>query len=188
MCRIARVVLPDFPHHIAQRGIRRFDVFRDRDDRELYLDLFEENSRRFGLKICAFCLMTNHVHFVVIPQRKDSIWKVFHRCHGIYASQFNLKYELAGHLFQGRPYSSVLDDRHFWLALRYVEQNPVRAGMVAQAEDYEWSSAAAHCGERAEDQLLDAEWMRVAQIANWNRSSADHRSSTVNPHSACATS
>jgi putative transposase len=166
MCRLARVVLPGFPHHITQRGIRRFDIFRDRKDRELYLDLFEESSRRFGLRICAYCLMTNHVHFVGIPLHKDSIWKTFHRCHGVYAVKFNAKYDLAGHLFQGRPYSSVLDERHFWSAMRYVEQNPVRAGMVVKAEEHEWSSARSHC-EYSVDRLLDANWIKLDQIANW---------------------
>jgi REP element-mobilizing transposase RayT len=71
MCRFARVVLPGSPHHITQRGIRRFDIFRDDKDRELYFDLFVESSRRFGLSICAYCLMTNHIHFVAIPKRKD---------------------------------------------------------------------------------------------------------------------
>jgi putative transposase len=165
MARIARVVLPDYPHHVTQRGIRRFDIFREREDRDLYLECFGEASRRFGLTICAYCLMTNHVHFVAIPVRRDSIWKTFHRCHCRYAKRFNLKYGLAGHLFQGRPFSTVLDDRHFWSAMRYFERNPVRAKMVARAEDYEWSSAAAHCGLKT-DSLLDSNWSALNQIPN----------------------
>src|SRR5438552_3548605 len=145
MCRIARVIIPGSPHHVTQRGIRRFDIFREKADRDLYMDLFAKNSRRFGLRVCAYCLMSNHVHFVAIPERQDSLWKTFHRCHSAYAVEFNLKYGLAGHLFQGRPFSTVLDERHFWSAIRYVELNPVRAGMVRHAEDYVWSSAVAHC-------------------------------------------
>src|SRR5205085_8821132 len=112
---------------------------------EEYLHLFTENSRRFSLCVLAYCLMTNHVHFVVVPEKKDSIWKTFHRSHSIYAMRFNAKYGLCGHLWQGRAYSCVLDEAHLWAAVRYVELNPVRAGMVRFAEDYPWSSAAAHC-------------------------------------------
>ena len=166
MCRIARVVFPGSPHHITQRGIRRFDIFRDDEDRNFYLKLFAESSRRFGLRVCAYCLMTNHVHFVAIPERKDSIWKTFHRCHGVYAVRFNIKYALAGHLFQGRPFSSVLDERHFWAAIRYVERNPVRAAIVERAEEYAWSSAIAHC-RRTPDRLLDPTWTTTDEIDNW---------------------
>ena len=163
---MARVVLPGSPHHITQRGIRRFDIFRDDDDRNLYLDLFVESARRFGLEICAYCLMSNHVHFVAIPERQDSLWRCFHRCHGIYAVKFNLKYGLTGHLFQGRPFSCVLDNRHFWSAVRYVERNPVRARITYRAEDYRWSSAAAHCG-MTQDRLLHPNWTEITEISNF---------------------
>jgi putative transposase len=155
--------LPEYPHHITLRGIRRFDIFREREDRGLYLNFLGEANRRFGLTICAYCLMTNHVHFVAIPARRDSIWKTFHCCRGPYAVRFNLKYGLAGHLFQGRPFSTVLNERHFWSAMRYVERNPVGAGMAARPEDYEWSSAAAHRGIKT-DSLLDPDWSTLNQI------------------------
>lgn len=164
---MARVVLPGEPHHITQRGIRRFNVFLDDADRHTYLNLFVENSRRFSLRILAYCLMTNHVHFVVIPERKDSIWKTFHRCHCIYAAKFNMKHEFSGHLWQNRPFSCVLDEAHLWAAVRYVERNPVRAGMVERAEGYPWSSARAHCGTGI-DRLLDPAWPPVHSIADWS--------------------
>jgi putative transposase len=111
--------------------------------------------------------MTNHVHFVAIPDQKDSIWKAFHRCHSIYAMNFNKKYGFAGHLWQGRPFSCVLDEQHLWAAVRYVERNPVRASMVARAEEYRWSSARAHCG-LASDLLLDPAWLRIDNTPNWS--------------------
>lgn len=172
MARIPRVVLPGAAHHITQRGIRRFDIFRDREDRKRYLDLFAESSRQSGLRICAYCLMTNHIHFIAIPEQADSIWKTFHRCHGQYAVNFNRKYGVTGHLFQGRPFSCVLDNKHFWNAIRYVERNPVRAGIVARAEEYEWSSARAHCNH-SPDSLLDPEWVRNDEIYNWKEWLAD---------------
>jgi putative transposase len=112
--------------------------------------------------------MTNHVHVVAIPEREDSVWRTFHRCHGAYATQFNSKYELKGHLWQARPFSSILDEQHFWAAIRYVELNPVRAGMVDRAEQYRWSSAALHCGMRG-DPLIDPEWSSLDVIPDWKQ-------------------
>ena len=126
MSRMPRVVLPGVAHHITQRGVRRSNVFLENADRHLYLDLFLENCHRFLLHVLAYCLMTNHVHFVAIPERRDSIWKTFHRCHSVYATKFNMKYEFSGHLWQGRPFSCVLDEAHLWAAALYVERNPVQ--------------------------------------------------------------
>ena len=168
MSRRARVVLPGIPHHITQRGIRRFDVFRDGADRQIYLKLLAESCRMFHLRVCAYCLMTNHVHLVAIPERPDSLWRTLHRCHGMYANRFNMKYGFSGHLWQARPYSCVLDEEHLWRAIRYVELNPVRAHIVDRAVDYLWSSAAAHCGLR-EDTLLDAEWASRDEIQDWRQ-------------------
>ena len=166
MPRIARVVLPGIPLHITQRGIRRLNVFGTDSDRQLYLDLLRESCRRFQLRICAYCLMTNQPHFVAIPEYKDSVWRTFHRCHGTYAKHFNMRYAFTGHLWQARPFSCALDEEHFWAAIRYVERNPVRAHMVDCAEDYRWSSAASHCGLR-QDTLLDPEWISPNGIHNW---------------------
>lgn len=145
MSRTARVVVPGIPLHITQRGTRRFDVFRDEADRLEFIKLLSNCSRQFQLSILAWCLMTNHVHFVAIPERVDSVYRVFHRVNGIYAKCFNARNRFVGHLWQERPNTSVLDESHLWNAIRYVERNPVRARMVANAADYRWSSAAAHC-------------------------------------------
>src|SRR5262249_35752772 len=125
-----------------------YDTFRDVADRELYLSLFEASCHKFGLHILSYCLMSNHVHWVRIPDRADSIARTAQRSHGMYAVEFNHKFSFAAHLWQARPYSCVLDERHLWFAVRYVERNPARARMVAGAEEYPWSSAAAHCGLR----------------------------------------
>lgn len=167
MPRIPRAVLPDIPLHITQRGVRRFNLFLDEGDHQLYWELLQESSRRFGLRIYAYCLMTNHVHIVAVPQRPDSLARTFQRCHGMYAARFNKKYLTTGHAWQARPFSCVLDESHFWAAVRYVERNPVRAGMVVRAEDYRWSSAAAHCG-LVVDSLLDADWQPSGVIHNWS--------------------
>jgi len=165
MPRTARVVVPGMPHHITQRGSRRFDVFRDEADRLEYLTLFAESCREFLLRIVAYCLMTNHVHYVAIPERPDSIRRVFHRVHGTHAHRFNIKYGFVGHLWQERPFSCVLDEAHLYNAVRYVEQNPVRAGMVAKPSDYRWSSARAHCSSEADPLLNDHS--ELLKITNW---------------------
>src|SRR5262245_13690826 len=112
MPRIARVVAPGMPHHITHRGIRRSDVFWEDSDRLYYLDLFRVACRTFLLRVWAYCLMTNHVHFVAIPEHVDSIYKVFHWSHGNYDKYFNRKYGLSGNLWESRPYSAVLDESH----------------------------------------------------------------------------
>jgi putative transposase len=167
MPRMARVVCPGFPHHITQRGVRRFNVFLDEGDHSRYRELLDYYARKYGLGIAAYCLMTNHVHLVAIPDRKDSIAKALGDCHGSYAAEFNKKYGKTGHVWQLRPYSCVLDSEHAWAAVRYVERNPVRARMVRRAEDYAWSSARAHCGTRT-DTLLTTSWPDASSVADWS--------------------
>lgn len=111
--------------------------------------------------------MTYHVHVIGIPEHKNSIARALGECHGTYAAEFNKKYRKSGHVWQLRPYSCVLDDAHAWAAVRYVERNPLRAGMVDRAEDYPWSSARAHCG-MATDSLLTTSWPDVSLVPDWS--------------------
>ena len=146
MARRARVVLPDIPHHISQRGVRRSPVFLDDEDRSRYYTLIQKNASDFGISILAYCWMTNHIHIVAIPERDDSFARAFRNAHSVYAREFNLKHGFSGYLWQERFYSCPLDADHARAAIRYVERNPVRAEMVGRAEDYPWSSAKSHCG------------------------------------------
>jgi putative transposase len=164
---MARVVCPGVPHHITQRGVRRFNVFLEDADFRRYLELLRLYAPRFGLGIIGYCLMSNHVHVEGVPAHNDSIADVFKYCHGIYAAEFNRKYGKPGHVWQARPFSCVLDEAHAWAALRYIERNPVRAGLVARAEDYPWSSARAHCGITV-DPLLTANWNDKPLIKDWS--------------------
>ena len=145
MPRGPRVVVPGVPHHITQRGNRGEDVFFSDDGRYRYLSLLAQYSHMHSLDILAYCLMTNHVHLVAIPRTKDSIGNALRPLHTRYTQHVNWKEGLEGVLWRDRPYSCPLDDAHFWAAVRYVERNPVRAGLVGRAELYPWSSAAAHC-------------------------------------------
>lgn len=165
--RLARVVVPGMPHHVTQRGNRRADVFFDVDDRELYLKLLRQYSEKHELQTWAYTLMTNHIHLVAVPGHAESLARALRDTHSTYAMHFNDKYECTGHLWQGRFYSCVLDASHLWSAVRYVERNPVRAHMVARAEDYPWSSAPRHCGRRSNDPILAKDSPLVGAIENW---------------------
>lgn len=164
-----RIVVPGIPLHITQRGVRRLNIFRDNEDRCVYVRLFAQASRTFDMLVYAYCLMTNHTHFVAVPNREDSVWRTFHRVHSIYGSIFNAKYGLYGRLWEGRPHSTPTDESHFMAAVRYVEQNPVRAGIVRTAEEYPWSSARFHCGLVGSDELLDTRWPDAKALENWSQ-------------------
>jgi putative transposase len=166
MARIARVVYPGVPHHVTQRGNRRDDVFFGEEDRRRYLELILEYSRRHALDVWAWCLMTNHVHFVAVPTGADSLAATFKPVDMRYSQHVNRTQRLTGHLWQGRPYSCPLDDTHLWMAVRYVERNPVRAGLVARAEEWPWSSAAGHAGLR-HDPLVTGNLERRGVVADW---------------------
>ena len=146
MARRRRIILPRFPHHVTHRGNRRADIFRDDSDRRFYLSKAAEYSLKYQVRLYSYCLMTNHVHLIPVPESRASLSQCLHDLHGRYADYFNQKYGLVGHVWQERFYSCVLDDAHLWNAVRYVEQNPLRAEMVKKAEGYLWSSARAHCG------------------------------------------
>lgn len=153
MPRIARHVFPNIPHHITQRGNRREDVFFHDDDKQLYLEWLTDYCLKHQVTILAYCLMDNHIHLVLIPETADGLQKVLKPLHMRYAQYINKQHGWTGHLWQGRFFSSALDEPHTYSAIRYVERNPVEAGMVEKAEDYPWSSAAHHCGLVTNDAL-----------------------------------
>ena len=144
MPRIARLVVPGYPHHVTQRGNYRQDVFRDDADRKQYLEFIAYYSKKYHLIILGYCIMSNHVHFIVMPKEEDSLSSVFQIAHTRYSQYFNKKIHALGHLWQGRFYSCVLGDRHLIATARYIERNPVRAKIAKKPTDYIWSSAKSH--------------------------------------------
>jgi len=168
MSRVARVVVSGFPHHVTQRGNRRADVFEVDADREAYLRFLEQYADRHGLAVWAYCLMTNHVHLVVVPVREQSLGLALRDAHTVYAMYFNTRTKLTGHVWQGRFHSCPMDQSHLWAAVRYVERNPVRAGLVKRAEQYPWSSAAPHCRLR-HDALLSDDFPPPGVINDWKQ-------------------
>lgn len=117
--------------------------------------------------IWAYCLMTNHIHLVCVPNGDASLARAMRDVHTAYAFHFNRRYRQTGHLWQGRFFSCPMDEPHLWAAGHYVERNPVRAGLVFKAEGYPRSSAACHCGLK-DDTLLSDEFPPPGVIPDWS--------------------
>jgi putative transposase len=160
MARLARVVAVDVAHHVTQRGNARQFILASDAERTVYLDLLRQSLQHHALSLIGYCLMSNHVHLVMIPRKEEALAKAMKEAHGRYASYWNGAHASSGHAWQGRFYSCPLDAGHQWEALRYAELNPVRAGMVPEAIQWKWSSAAAHCGECEPAPFLDMELWR----------------------------
>jgi putative transposase len=170
MPRIARTVFAGLPHHITQRGNRRENVFFTDEDRHQYLEKLTEYCHKHHVQILAYCLMANHTHLIAIPKNKNGLARVLRPVHMRYAQFINRQHKWSGHLWQGRFFSSPLDEAYLWFCVRYVERNPVRAKMVERAEDYPWSSAAAHCKLKKDNVLsLDSDyWEIFKDISDWS--------------------
>ena len=168
MARLPRVVVVDVAHHVTQRGNGRHFILDGDSERKVYLDLLRHAVEEHGLSVAGYCLMSNHVHVVVIPPRQEALAEAFHQVHGRYAAYWNVSHASRGHVWQGRFYSCPMDPGHLWTALRYAELNPVRAGMVGEAAAWPWSSAAAHCGRADPDACLDmSAWRKQWSEASW---------------------
>lgn len=158
MARKARLVAPGIPHHVTQRGNNRQNVFLCDDDRRFYLDTLHSKCTIHGVALLGYCLLSNHVHLIAVPQRPDSLAQALGRTHGVYAQRFNRLHRTSGHLWQNRFFSCALGPSHLLSALAYVDLNPVRARLAERAEDYPWSSASAHLSGLDADPLLDS-WL-----------------------------
>jgi len=165
--RFARVIAVGQPHHVTQRGNYGHDVFVTDGDHMVYLEWLAECANRHGVRVWAYCLMRNHVHLVAVPERPSSLARCLAQLHMRHSQRLNRRTGQRGHLWQGRFYSSALDERHTWAAVRYAETNPVRAGEAGRAEEYRWSSAAAHCGLRA-DPVLSGDFPPAGAVADWS--------------------
>jgi putative transposase len=164
--RLARVIAVDVPHHVTQRGNARKFILDCDADRMAYLNLLRQNIELHGVGLIGYCLMSNHVHLVVTPHNADGLALALRHAHGRYAIYWNAVHQSSGHAWQGRYFSCPLDRVHLWEALRYTELNPVRAGLTSEAEAWRWSSAAAHCGAEARNEILDLEVWRKDWIAS----------------------
>lgn len=138
MARMARLVVPDHPHHVTQRGNRRQPVFFGDDDYRAYLDLLRDACDAAQTTVLAYCLMPNHVHFLMVPSHEDGLRSSIAEAHRRYTRRISFREGWRGHLWQGRFGSVVMDEAHLAAAAPYVECNPVRAGLCERASEWPW--------------------------------------------------
>jgi len=168
MARMARIVANNVPHHVTQRGNARQFLLETDAERAVYLELLRGSLQLYPLKLLGYCLMSNHVHLIVLPREPSAMSLALKQTHGRYAAYWNGSHRSSGHVWQGRFYSCPMDSAHLWMAMRYVELNPVRAGLASEAASWKWSSAGVHCGGSESDANLDLElWERRWSSASW---------------------
>lgn len=153
MARMARIVLEGVAHHVVARGVNHERIFRNGFDKRRYLKRFSDIATEEKVLVHAYCLMDNHVHWLLTPTTPDGLARLFRRAHTSWAMFFNRVKGRCGHLFQNRFHSAPLGENHYWTAMRYIEVNPRRAGLVEKLENWEFSSARAHLTE-IEDPLI----------------------------------
>jgi putative transposase len=165
MARLARVVAPGLPHHITQRGNRGQQTFFRDEDYEAYLELMAQWCAVHDVEIWAYCLMPNHVHLIAVPEAADGLRRAIGEVHRRFTRMVNFREGWRGHLWQGRFSSCVLDKPNLLTAARYVELNPVRAGLIKAPSRYRWSSAGAHARGR-NDTLVKVRPL-LKRVRNW---------------------
>ena len=178
MARLARVVAVGVAHHITQRGLDRHTVFASDKCRSVYLALLREHAARSRVRILGYCLMTNHVHILAVPEHVEALAATFRYTHGRFAQYANARQCRSGHFWQNRFYSCPVEESAIANVLAYIELNPVRAGLVPAAGAFEWSSAGVHLGKRRDRSgVLDMEWWRSQWTeAEWSAILANKQS------------
>ena len=166
MVRIARVIATGIPHHVTQRGNRRLTTFFGEEDYNAYIDLMAEWCGKCGVEIWAYCLMPNHVHLIAVPESEDGLRRGIGEAHRRYSRMINFRQDWRGHLWQGRFASFPMDESYLLAAVRYVELNPVRAGLVQDRASWQWSSARAHLAG-LDDQLVKVAPL-LGMVGDWN--------------------
>ena len=157
-----RFFVPGISLHVRQRGNNRCAIFGDDNDYEMYLLMLQSALRRHRVAVHGYALMTTHTHLLLTPTTVEGTSKAMQLFGDRYVGYFNKRYQRVGTLWTGRYGAKAINDERYWLTcLRYIEQNPVRAGLVVQADQYRWSSYAVHalghtCDWLASHPLLDA--------------------------------
>lgn len=156
MARLPRLVVPNQPHHVIQRGNDRQLVFRDTSDYAVFLGRLGEAAKQFEVSIHAYVLMPNHLHLLASPSDSTGLARMMQWVGRYYVPYFNRKYGRSGTLWQGRYRTSVIDSEQYFITCsRYIELNPLRAGMVLSPGDYPWSSYPHHIGVSANPLITD---------------------------------
>jgi len=165
MARMARVVIPHIPHHITQRGNRRMETFFAETDYREYLFLLADWCNRKKVRVWAYCLMSNHIHLIAVPESEDGLRRAIGEAHRRYTRYINFQKGWKGHLWQGRFASFPMDEQYLIATARYIVMNPVRARLVKKAEEYKWSSAKAHL--QGKDDILVKVAPLAERIGSW---------------------
>jgi putative transposase len=156
MPRRHRVFIEGTSHHVIQRGNNRIDIFRSPSDYKVFLSFVREAALRYRIDVHAYVLMTNHVHLMVTPATATALPRAMQAFGRRYVPYFNERYKRSGSLFEGRYRSLVIDEDSYWVTcMRYVELNPVRAGLVDRPETYRWSSYRSHATGTPDAVLTD---------------------------------
>ncbi|OGQ17796.1 MAG: hypothetical protein A3B70_00535 [Deltaproteobacteria bacterium RIFCSPHIGHO2_02_FULL_40_11] len=156
MPRKTRIILTDYPHHVVQRGNNKSKLFREIKDSETYLRFLKEYAQEESIDIVSYCLMPNHIHLLAIPRVDGSLQKMMHRLNISFAQYINKKYGRSGALYEGRYFCALVNnERYLWAVCRYIELNPVRAGMVGNPTHYVWSSARFHMNKINFDPVVE---------------------------------
>jgi len=180
MARMARVVVPFYPHHVTQRGNRRQRTFFDDDDYATYVELMSEFCRKARTRVWAYCLMPNHVHLVMVPSHVDGLRAALGEAHRRYTRKVNCRHKWRGHLWQERFHSFPMDEAYLLATVRYVERNPVAAKLCRRAEDWLWSSAAAHVQGR-DNGLVEVRPM-LSLVDDWAAYLSDPEDDGIRTH------
>jgi putative transposase len=166
MARMARAVAAGAAHHVIQRGNRRQQTFFGDDDYAEYLKLMAQWCGAWDVEIWAYCLMPNHVHLIAVPARAETLARGVAEAHRRYTRYINFREGWRGYLWQGRFKSFIMSPDYMFTAARYIELNPVRAGLVERPEDWPWSSARAHLSGR-DDALVKAAPLLERSVFPW---------------------
>ena len=166
MPRQAREIEVGVPMHVTQRGNERKNIFRCDEDKEFYIRNFIFYKKKFRVKLYSWCLMDNHVHFIIEPGTLIGVSKLFSHLNNRYVFYFNSKYQRKGRLFESRYFSCLLSEDHFYEAIRYVELNPLRAKLENTIGGYQWSSAKERLKLRNRYYLSSLP--NFMNIQNWN--------------------
>jgi putative transposase len=145
MARLPRYAAPDIPQHVVQRGNNRSAIFAIEYDVQFFAECLKTACDRNECRVHAYVFMTNHVHLLMSPSTEIGISKVMHWVCGRYAQWFNARYQRTGALFEGRYRATVVEtEAYLFACYRYIELNPVRAGLSASPDEFRWSSYAAN--------------------------------------------
>ena len=151
MARLPRLTLAGYPHHIILRGNNRQAIFMDMADFQRMLALLQTHAIEQGVQVHAYVLMSNHLHLLLTPLQNESLPKMMQAVGRTYVLYFNKRHGRSGTLWEGRYRSALIQtERYFLACMAYIDLNPVRAGMVAQAADYPWSSHGHYIGRQNE--------------------------------------